>query len=62
MYLKKLVLTQNYCGFMHNEYKTQVNQIQPDGIEEIAKIDNRVREGCILSLILFNIYIEEAIK
>lgn len=47
---------------IHSLYKNQMIQIQLDGIEKVEIISKEVRLGCILSPLLFNIYIEEVIK
>jgi len=60
--LKRLEITYNDRRVIYNLYKNQVIQIQLDGIEEVARIGKGVRQGYILSHILFNMYIEEAIK
>ncbi|CAI6343800.1 unnamed protein product [Macrosiphum euphorbiae] len=60
--LKRIGIKYNDRRFIYNMYKSQTVIIQIDGKEQEAKIKKGVRQGCILSPMLFNLYIEEAMK
>lgn len=60
--LKRLGLKYNDCRVVYNLYKNQIIWIKLNGVEEVVRIDKGVMQECILSPIMFNMYIEEAIK
>ena len=45
-----------------NLYKNQTAVIRVDGQERVAEVGNGVRQGCSLFPMLFNLYIEQAVK
>lgn len=46
----------------HNLFKNQTLRIRQNGLEEIAKIGKGVKYECVLSLIVFNMYIGKVTK
>lgn len=60
--LKKIGLNYRERRLIYNIYKQQQGLIKIEGHERQAAIKKGVRQGCSLSPILFNIYVEEAIK
>ncbi|VVC26495.1 Reverse transcriptase domain [Cinara cedri] len=60
--LKRIGIKYNDRTCIYNMYKSQTVLIRIDGKEQEAKIKKGVRQGCILSRMLFNLYIEEAMK
>ncbi|MGX9339093.1 RNA-directed DNA polymerase, partial [Pantoea dispersa] len=47
---------------IHNLYRNQTAVIRIEGNEREAVIEKGVRQGCSLSPMLFNLYIEQAVK
>jgi glutaredoxin-related protein len=60
---EKLEIDYNYTSIIHQLYNKQVATMRMrDGSRIEAKINKVVRQGCNLSLVLFGIYLEEAIR
>ena len=62
MILKMTGIKYKERRIIFNLYKNQTAVIRIDGYEREAEIKKGVRQGCSLSPLLFNLYIEQAMK
>ena len=61
-YLKQAGIKFRERRLIYNLYQNQIATIIIGDEEREAKIKKGVRQGCVLSPMIFNLYIEEAIK
>ena len=60
--LKKYGINYRERRIIFNLYKEQAAVIRVEGLEKEAPIRKRVRQGCSSSPLLFNLYLEDAIR